>query len=62
LSGFLGVNLGQEIMNSSTLCASRLPPKIQKSNNTPLNLNKDCRKNSIDVTRKNIEKKNKRVK
>jgi hypothetical protein len=59
---FLGVNSGQEIMNSSTLYASQLPPKIQKSNNTPLNLKKYCRKNSIDVTRKNIEKKHKRVK
>jgi hypothetical protein len=43
-AGFSGVNLGREVMNSSTFCASRLPPQTQKSNNTPLNLKKECRK------------------
>jgi hypothetical protein len=41
---------------------SQLPPKTHKSNNTSLNLKKGCRKKSIDVTRKNIEKKHKMVK
>jgi hypothetical protein len=38
---FLSVNLGQKVTNSSTLYAPpQLPPQIQKSNNTPLNINR----------------------
>jgi hypothetical protein len=38
--GFLGVNLGQEVIFS---------PQTQKSNNILLNFKKECRKKSIDV-------------
>jgi hypothetical protein len=43
----MGCNFGQEVMNSSTWCVSQLLPKTQKSNNTPLNLKKECKKNKM---------------
>jgi hypothetical protein len=40
----------------------RLPPQTEKSNNTLLNLKKEGRKKSTDVTRKKIEKKHRKIK